>query len=148
MTDCPHRPNAVAFVRGGRDFPDLWGEVRFYQKAKGVWVVAHIWGLPQDAGFLGFHIHEGSHCTGVDFAETDGHYNPAGVKHPDHAGDLPPLFSCDGEAYQAVLTCRFRVRDVLNRTVVIHQNPDDFHSQPSGNAGRMIACGIISRGNE
>ena len=143
MTVCPHRPDAVALIRGGSDFPDLWGEVRFYQKTKGVWVVAHIYGLPKNAGFLGFHIHKGSHCAGADFAETDGHFDPKGVKHPDHAGDLPPLLSYGGEAYQAVLTGRFRVADVLGRTVVIHQNPDDFYSQPSGNAGRRIACGEI-----
>ena len=143
MTVCPHRPDAVALIRGGSDFPDLWGEVRFYQKTKGVWVVAHIYGLQKNAGFLGFHIHRGSHCAGADFAEADGHFDPEGVKHPDHAGDLPPLLSCDGEAYLAVLTGRFRVVDVLGRTVVIHQNPDDFHSQPAGNAGRMIACGEI-----
>ena len=143
MTVCPHRPDAVALIRGGSDFPDLWGEVRFYQKTKGVWVVAHIYGLPKNAGFLGFHIHRGSLCAGADFAEADGHFDPEGVKHPDHAGDLPPLLSYGGEAYQAVLTGRFRVADVLGRTVVIHQNPDDFHSQPAGNAGRRIACGEI-----
>ena len=143
MTVCPHRPDAVALIRGGSDFPDLWGEVRFYQKTKGVWVVAHIYGLPKNAGFLGFHIHRGSLCAGADFAEADGHFDPEGVKHPDHAGDLPPLLSYGGEAYQAVLTGRFRVADVLGRTVVIHQNPDDFYSQPSGNAGRRIACGEI-----
>ena len=143
MTVCPHRPDAVALIRGGKDFPDLWGEVRFYQKTKGVWVVAHIYGLPKNAGFLGFHIHRGSLCAGADFAEADGHFDPEGVKHPDHAGDLPPLLSYGGEAYQAVLTGRFRVADVLGHTVVIHQNPDDFHSQPAGNAGRRIACGEI-----
>ena len=143
MTVCPHRPDAFALIRGGSDFPDLWGEVRFYQKTKGVWVVAHIYGLPKNAGFLGFHIHRGSLCAGADFAEADGHFDPEGVKHPDHAGDLPPLLSYGGEAYQAVLTGRFRVADVLGHTVVIHQNPDDFHSQPAGNAGRRIACGEI-----
>ena len=143
MTVCPHRPDAVALILGGSDFQDLWGEVRFYQKTKGVWVVAHIYGLPKNAGFLGFHIHHGSHCAGADFAEADGHFDPEGVKHPDHAGDLPPLLSYGGEAYQAVLTGRFRVADVLGHTVVIHQNPDDFHSQPAGNAGRRIACGEI-----
>ena len=143
MTVCPHRPDAVALILGGSDFQDLWGEVRFYQKTKGVWVVAHIYGLPKNAGFLGFHIHRGSLCAGADFAEADGHFDPEGVKHPDHAGDLPPLLSYGGEAYQAVLTGRFRVADVLGHTVVIHQNPDDFHSQPAGNAGRRIACGEI-----
>ncbi len=144
MARCPGRPDAVAFVKGGKEFPRLWGEVRFYQKPKGVWVVAHVWGLPKTEGFLGFHIHEGTHCAGANFAETGGHYDPDGVTHPHHAGDLPPLLSCGGEGYLAVLTDRFRVRDVMDHTVVIHRDADDFHSQPAGNAGKKIACGVIS----
>lgn len=42
-----------------------------------------------------------------------------------------------------VLTDRFRVRDIIGRTVVIHSGPDDFHTQPAGNAGEKIACGVI-----
>jgi Cu-Zn family superoxide dismutase len=60
-----------------------------------------------------------------------------------HAGDLPPLLACNGEAYLAVLTGRFRVKDVMGKTVVIHSRPDDFRSQPSGDAGEKIACGVI-----
>lgn len=143
MTRCTRRPDAAAFVRGNEDHPRLWGEVCFYQKSRGVWVVVHIYGLPQTAGFLGFHIHEGSSCGGSDFASTGGHFNPMSTLHPDHAGDLPPLLNCDGEGYLAVLTNRFRVDDVLQKTVVIHDDADDFHSQPSGNAGKKIACGVI-----
>ena len=50
-----------------------------------------------------------------------------------------------GKAYMKVLTGRFCVEEVIGRTVILHIDPDDFHTQPSGNAGRKIACGVIRR---
>lgn len=136
--------NAVAVLRGGESAPELRGRAEFYEHPDGTLVVAHVWGLPEtETGFFAFHVHEGGDCGGADFADTKGHWNPKGVAHPMHAGDLPPLLSADGSAYLAVLTTRFRVEDVLGRTVVIHMEPDDFHTQPAGNAGKKIACGII-----
>jgi len=126
----------------------LTGTVKFYQQPGGVVVVAYISGLPRNgSGIYGFHIHEGAACSGTDFAASGGHYNPGGVPHPRHAGDLPPLLSCGGRAYMAVLTDRFSVRDVLGRTVVIHSREDDFRTQPSGDPGEKIACGVIHRLN-
>ena len=52
---------------------------------------------------------------------------------------------CCGRAYLAVRTDRFRVQEIIGRTVVIHSDPDDFRSQPAGNAGTKIACGVICR---
>ena len=69
--------------------------------------------------------------------------DPEGCEHPHHAGDLPPLFGCGGDAYLSVLTDRFAVPDILGRTVVIHQDPDDFATHPSGHAGARIGCGVI-----
>lgn len=107
-------------------------------------VIADIQGLPESAtGFLGFHIHEGGSCAEEGFPETKGHFNPTEASHPDHAGDLPPLLACQGRAYLAVMTNRFCVEDVIGRTVVLHSDPDDFKTQPSGNAGQKIACGVI-----
>lgn len=138
-------PSAVAWVRGGEDAPQLSGEVRFYQERGRVLVVARFRGLPvSKTGFFAFHIHMGESCAGTAFSETMGHYAPGGEAHPNHAGDLPPLLSCRSEAYLAVWTDRFRVQDVIGKTVVIHADPDDFHSQPAGNAGKKIACGVIS----
>ena len=109
-------------------------------------VVADIRGLPEsDAGFFAFHIHEGGDCGGEGFADTGGHYDPCGMPHPRHAGDLPPLLSCHGKAHLAVLTNRFSVSDIIGRTVVIHSHPDDFKTQPAGGAGTKIACGVIRR---
>lgn len=141
------RPSAVAYIRGGYDAPDLFGQVKFYQKRDGVLVVANVSNMPQryGSGFFAFHIHEGDNCSGEKFSNTGNHYNPMRVPHPSHAGDLPPLLLCNGGAYLAVKTDRFRVEEIIGRTVVIHGNSDDFRSQPSGNAGEKIACGIISR---
>jgi len=143
----PARPDAVALIKGGADAPDLSGRVLFYQKRGGVLVVADISGLPQNSEthFFAFHIHEGESCGGEAFSETGGHYNPSGREHPDHAGDLPPLMLCNGGAHLTVCTDRFRVREIIGKTVVIHDGPDDFYSQPAGNAGAKIACGVIFR---
>lgn len=79
----------------------------------------------------------------ADFADAGGHFNPTGQKHPMHAGDLPQLLSAGGKAYLAVLTDRFSIRDVIGRSVIIHEQPDDFHTQPAGDSGARIGCGVI-----
>ncbi|NLF57432.1 MAG: superoxide dismutase family protein, partial [Candidatus Hydrogenedens sp.] len=97
---------------------------------------------------FGFHIHEGNACTGNasdPFAATGGHFNPQSCPHPQHAGDLPPLFGNNGYAWSSVLTDRFTVDAIAGRTVVIHRRPDDFTTQPSGNSGEKIACGVIKK---
>lgn len=141
------RANAWAAVRGGPEYPRLLGTVKFFQTPAGVLVLAEIWGLPEtETGIFGFHIHEGGSCTGNlenGFENAGGHLNPAGAAHPLHMGDLPPLFAKKGYAWSAFVTSRFAIRDVLGRTVILHANPDDFTTQPSGNAGKMIACGEI-----
>lgn len=139
-------PYAVADIRGSEAYPNLRGQVRFYPQRRCVLVEANVQGLPaNETGFFGFHIHAGDACTGEDFADTGSHYNPAETPHPFHAGDLPPLLSCHGDAYLAVATGRFRVEDIIGRTVVIHDKADDFTTQPAGNAGTKIACGVIRR---
>lgn len=141
-------PDAVAQLHGSTAYPGLNGTVRLYQQERHVLVTAHICGLPDNAvGFFGFHIHEGTSCAGEDFAQTGGHFNPGVLPHPRHAGDLPPLLSCGGEAVMVVMTDRFSVGEVTGRTVVIHDHADDFTTQPSGNSGTKIACGIIRAGS-
>lgn len=135
-------PGAVACVSGGRSAPGLRGVVRFRQKCGGVLVTAEVVGLPHD-GFFAFHIHEGGSCRGVGYPEVGGHYNPTGAPHPDHAGDLPPLLSNCGRAKMTILTGRFRVDDIIGKTLIIHSRPDDFTTQPAGNPGEKIACGVI-----
>lgn len=143
---------ASARVSGSRQFPDIHGKVSFSQTEKGVFVTAEIYGLPEKneygADIFAFHIHEGGSCTGKEgdpFSDVGSHYNPKGAPHPFHAGDLPPLFGNHGYAFMNVLTDRFKVSDIIGRSVIIHRQPDDFTTQPSGNAGEKIACGKIVR---
>ena len=145
-------PDARAVMNGSEDYPDIHGLVSFYETPDGVLLVAQIQGLPVGTepcspNIYGFHIHEGTSCTGNSedpFADSDGHYNPNDCPHPAHAGDLPPLFGNDGYAFMSVFTDRFTLDEVLGRTVIIHASPDDFTTQPSGNSGKKIACGVIS----
>lgn len=140
------RPAAFARMWGGKEAPCVRGMVKFYQRPSGVLVVAEVSGLPGNGtGFHGFHIHEGADCGGEDFADSGSHFNPTNTSHPMHAGDLPPLYARNGRAYLAVMTDRFCISDIIGRTVIIHSDPDDFHTQPSGNSGKKIACGTICR---
>lgn len=147
MQYCGKRSDAVAWITGGEEVPQLSGCVRFYQENGCVLIEAELSGLPKGSGtgFFGFHIHQGRECSRDGFSGTEGHYNPSGQGHPEHAGDLPPLLWCKGNAYLSVRTDRFSVNEIIGRTVVIHSNPDDFHTQPAGNAGKKIACGVIQR---
>ena len=149
-----HRPaDAEAMVSGSSSYPEITGTVRFYQSSSGVLVIAEISGLPETSaefpdGIFAFHIHEGNRCSGNaqdPFADAKTHYNPDGRMHPEHAGDMPPLFGNKGYAFQMFLTDRFQVSEVLGRTVIVHASPDDFTSQPAGNSGMKIACGVIHR---
>ena len=145
MQCCRKNPDAVARIKGGEEAPQLTGCVQFYQENGCVLIVARVSGLPRvsETGFFGFHIHQGESCSGADFFETGSHYSPTGQAHPKHAGDLPPLLAYQGNAYLSVRSDRFSVKDIIGRTVVIHSDPDDFRSQPAGNAGKKIACGVI-----
>lgn len=147
MRYCKNKPDAVARIAGEEEAPQLSGCVQFYQENGCVLIEAKISGLPKGigTGFFGFHIHQGRDCSGAGFSRKEGHYNPLGQEHPEHAGDLPPLLSCYGQAYLSVKTDRFSVDEIIGRTVVIHSDPDDFHTQPAGNAGKKIACGVIQR---
>lgn len=137
-------PDAAAHIVGGPEAPQLRGNALFYQKGNHVLVEVYVSGLPNnETGFFGLHIHEGGSCSGIGFSETGSHYNPTETVHPVHAGDLPPLLRCNGGAFLQVRTDRFRVEDVIGKTIVIHGGPDDFTSQPAGNAGSKIACGLI-----
>ena len=65
--------------------------------------------------------------------------------HPSHAGDLVPLLGNQGYAYLVFYDKRFTIDDIIGRSVIIHRNPDDFATQPSGNSCEKIACGVIRR---
>lgn len=131
-------PDAYAKISGYKDYPDIDGMVYFYGVHGGTIVAADIKNLPKPNQFHGFHIHGGNTC-----ANPGSHYTKDAMQHPDHTGDMPPLLANDGAAYMMFYTNRFFPEDVVGKTVIIHENRDDFTTQPSGDAGEMIACGEI-----
>lgn len=145
-------PQAIANICGSEKYESIRGQIRFYDLGQGTLVAVSIEGIPMESAsccqrVLGFHIHEGFRCSGNSedpFADARTHFNPTNCPHPLHAGDLPPLFVNNGMAWYAMITTRFSVSDVLGLTVIVHSDLDDFHTQPSGNSGKKIACGVIT----
>ena len=151
-------PQARAVIKGSAIEPQIAGLVEFYPVPNGTIVKVEVNGLPKyqpaignmpQIGPFGFHIHSGSTCGLGDgknpFESAGGHYNPDDQMHGNHAGDMPVLFSNDGYASMIFFTNRFKPSDIIGKTVIIHQNPDDFKTQPSGNSGLRIACGVIEK---
>lgn len=144
-------PAARASVKGDTGHSALHGTVDFFPYRNGTLVLAEIWGLPYDpapcaSNVYAMHIHAGGDCTGemnMSFAGAGGHYNPNNCPHPAHAGDLPPLFGNRGYAWQGFYTERFAPSEVIGKTVIVHDQRDDFKTQPAGDAGGRIGCGII-----
>ncbi|MGY6587600.1 MAG: superoxide dismutase family protein [Wenzhouxiangella sp.] len=138
---------------------DPIGQIHFFQGENGLLIRLQLEGLPP--GPKAIHIHEtgtcDDHCDG--FTDSGGHLNPDGRKHgllnpegPD-AGDLPNFFvHADGTAWAEFFTTAASldgrhgatILDDDGAAIVIHENPDDHHSQPIGGAGARIACGVIT----
>lgn len=128
------------------------GTVTFEGVGGGVSVVARVKGLKPNS-VHGFHVHEKGDCSSPDGNSAGGHFNPSGAPHgpqeaPHHAGDMPALHSdangmVEAKFMLAGLSIGSGPADVLNRAVIVHAQPDDYKTQPTGNAGARIACGII-----
>lgn len=146
------RPYAFAKINGSNDYPDINGIAYFYRVQEGVFVSIQLMGLPRwnntcQKPIFAVHIHSGESCTGNSgdpFYDAMTHYNPNNCNHPYHAGDLPPIFGADGLGFSAFLTNRFAPEEIIGKTLIIHSQADDFTTQPSGNSGIKIACGVIS----
>jgi Cu-Zn family superoxide dismutase len=128
------------------------GAVAFTEESGTVSIVAHIEGAPP--GLHGFHIHEVGDCSAMDFTSAGGHFNPAGSEHggphaePRHAGDLGNLEIGESgfahvEMTSDLLTVSAGPYSVVGRAVILHADPDDLVSQPTGAAGARLACGVI-----
>lgn len=142
------RPKAFAWIEGNASYPNLVGTARFFDTPfQGILISVEVFGLPdltspEHSAFYGMHIHEIGDCT-PPFDKTGNHFNPTEQPHPNHAGDLPALLGNHGYAWTTFYDHRFSIKDVINRSLVIHRMPDDFISQPSGNSGEKIGCGVI-----
>lgn len=142
------KPDAVAWIKGNEQNPGLSGQMYFYNIARsGILISVEIFGLPDwenATGFYGMHIHEYGDCSDA-FQKTGSHYNPGNFQHPMHAGDLPPLLSNHGYAWMAFYDHRLSIKEVIGKSVIIHSKRDDFTTQPSGDSGEKIGCGVIER---
>jgi Cu-Zn family superoxide dismutase len=129
------------------------GTVTFESRGDKLRVVARVTGLAP--GPHGFHIHEKGDCSAPDATSAGGHFNPTGKPHGDpatgehHGGDMPMLTAdASGTAALDAMIDTATIggaNDVVGRAVVVHKDPDDYKTQPTGNSGARVACGVIVR---
>ena len=153
MSDDPARATAALQpTKGNKAF----GEATFEQVGDKVRVVVFAQNLPPERE-VGFHIHEAGDCSSGDGMSAKGHFNPFGKPHGNpqsgerHAGDLPALKAAkNGRAKLDVTVEGISIGqgpgNIVGRGLIIHADPDDYKTQPTGNAGARIACGVIKAG--
>jgi Cu-Zn family superoxide dismutase len=133
------------------------GTAGLKQVKGGVRISLRVTGLP--AGTHAFHIHTIGKCEAPEFTSAGGHFNPEGKKHglknPDgpHAGDMPSItVGANGKGKAQIVNARVSLGEGANSlfheggtALVIHEKADDDMTDPAGNAGKRIACGVIER---
>jgi Cu-Zn family superoxide dismutase len=150
--------SASATLTGSPEDSDFSGSVTITEEAGGgVKIVAHLAGV-DTPGLHGFHVHETGECShdtagGKHFTSAGGHFNPAGADHacpptePRHAGDLGNVtVGADGSAHFEMTTNLLSLsgpNSVVGKAILLHANEDDCKTQPTGNAGDRIACGVV-----
>jgi superoxide dismutase, Cu-Zn family len=148
----PTATGVLAPTTGNR----VTGSVHFVQRKHNVEVAGEVRGLKPGAEH-GFHIHEKGDCSSGDGMSAGGHFNPDAMPHGNfegvvhHKGDLPSLRAdTNGVAkfsFQSnVLQVGGGAGDVIGRALVVHRDPDDYTTQPTGNSGPRLACGVITAG--
>ena len=129
------------------------GSVSFVQKGNKVLVSGEIRGLKPNAEH-GFHVHEKGDCSSGDGMSAGGHFNPTGTPHGSHGmgmhhtGDLPSLKADAGGVARVnfesgSMAVGSGVTDVVGKGLIVHRDPDDYKTQPTGNAGPRLACAVI-----
>lgn len=132
------------------------GTVRFAKRGNTIAVSGEVRGLKPGAEH-GFHVHEKGDCSSGDGMSAGGHFNPGGKPHgrhsqgEHHAGDLPSLVAdANGVARfsfdSAALDVGAGANDVVGKGLIVHRDPDDYRTQPTGNSGPRLACAVIIKG--
>lgn len=129
------------------------GTVKFTQIKDGVRVTVHLKGL--SPGEHGFHIHETGDCSAADFTSAGPHYNPLGASHgarhdaKSHMGDLGNLTAdAKGDVTTEFIDPSLTLigeHSIVGRAVIVHAGKDDLTSQPAGNSGPRVGCGVIAQ---
>lgn len=131
------------------------GEAQFYEQNGQVTMTLKVKNLPQGAHAA--HLHEKGDCSAADATSAGPHWNPTSENHgmwghpPHHAGDIGNIdVAVNGIGTATLTTDQWSIgtgqpNDILNHAVVVHANADDFTSQPAGNAGGRVACGVITQ---
>lgn len=148
----PPPPSAVALLQA-KSNSSVGGSVSFAQEGAKVRVIAKVTGLKPGQEH-GFHVHEKGDCSAPDAMSAGGHFNPGGHPHgpqgaAHHGGDLPSLKADGGGNANASFLIDGVVigsgsNDLMGKAVVVHAMPDDYMTQPTGNSGGRIACGVIA----
>jgi Cu-Zn family superoxide dismutase len=146
------RDSAVAVLSPAPN-GNVRGTITFREETEGVRVTASVEGLTP--GMHGFHIHEKGDCSAADFTSAGPHFNPMQMPHGSptdpqhHSGDFGNLeANAQGIArYERVFNwLSFKgTNSIVGRAVIVHEKADDLKSQPAGNAGARLACGVITR---
>ncbi|MDI1237604.1 MAG: superoxide dismutase family protein [Polaromonas sp.] len=129
------------------------GSVSFVQVGNKVLVSGEIRGLKPNAEH-GFHVHEKGDCSSGDGMSAGGHFNPTGAPHGSHGmgmhhtGDLPSLKADAGGVARfnfesGSLAVGSGVTDIVGKGLIVHRDPDDYKTQPTGNSGPRLACAVI-----
>ncbi|MFT3754881.1 MAG: superoxide dismutase family protein [Pseudoxanthomonas sp.] len=130
------------------------GKLTLMPMGNGVHIIGSIGGLAPGSTH-GFHIHEKGDCSAADASSAGGHFNPAGAAHgrsgsgAHHAGDIDNIVAgSDGVAevnvhLTGVTLGGGAANDIAGKAFIVHAAPDDYTSQPAGNAGARVACGVI-----
>jgi Cu-Zn family superoxide dismutase len=131
------------------------GTAEFRQAGSKVRLTANVSGLVPGRQH-GFHIHEAGDCSSGDGMSAKGHFNPQGKPHGHpssaerHAGDLPALQADSAgnarlETELESITVAPGPNSIVGRGLIVHADPDDYKTQPTGNAGARLACAVIAR---
>jgi Cu-Zn family superoxide dismutase len=149
-------PTAVATLEPTKG-NNVRGTVTFARSGDRVRVTAQVSGL-KPGGEHGFHLHEKGDCSSGDGMSAGGHFNPASKPHGNvhgggerHAGDLPNLkadsYGNASASFDATgITVGSGAADIVGRGLIVHRDPDDYRSQPVGNAGPRLACAVVRKG--